>query len=61
LVNLFTLLLSHGILALAAWRLLWRDDLDTDPQLGGGDVAAPRRNFRRGPAVRPKQEPPGDA
>lgn len=30
-VDYFALALTHGLLALAAWRLLWRDDLDRDP------------------------------
>ena len=31
-IDNFALALSHGLLALAALRLLWRDDLDRDPQ-----------------------------
>ena len=31
-VDYFALALSHGLLAFAAWRLLWRDDLDRDPE-----------------------------
>lgn len=30
-VDLFSLALSHGLLALAAWRLILREDLDADP------------------------------
>jgi hypothetical protein len=30
-IDNFSLLLTHGLLLLAAWRLLSRDDLDTDP------------------------------
>ena len=30
-VDIFALALSHGLLALAAWRLMLRDDLDGDP------------------------------
>lgn len=30
-VDLFVLVMMHSILALAAWRLLLRPDLDTDP------------------------------
>ena len=30
-IDLFALGVSHGLIALAAWRLLWRDDLDRDP------------------------------
>lgn len=30
-VDYFSLLITHGVLILAVWRLLWRDDLDADP------------------------------
>ena len=30
-IDLFSLGLSHGLLLLAAWRLLSRKDLDSDP------------------------------
>jgi hypothetical protein len=30
-VDYFALALSHGLLALAAWRLMLRPDLDSDP------------------------------
>lgn len=30
-VDYFALALAHGLLVLAAWQLLWRDDLDQDP------------------------------
>ena len=30
-VDYFALALTHGLLVLAGWRLLWRDDLDRDP------------------------------
>ncbi|GAA4765092.1 hypothetical protein [Novosphingobium ginsenosidimutans] len=30
-VDYFALALSHGLLMLAVWHLLWRDDLDKDP------------------------------
>lgn len=29
-VDIFALALSHGLLALAAWRLLWRPELDDE-------------------------------
>lgn len=43
-VDNFALLLTHGLLALAAWRLFQRSDLDRDPpvaedQPGEGDNA----------------------
>ena len=31
-VDYFSLALSHGILLLAFWRLMLRDDLDVEPQ-----------------------------
>ncbi len=30
-VDYFALALSHGLLILAVWHLLWRADLDEDP------------------------------
>jgi len=32
-IDQFTLLLPHLLMALAVWRLLQRDDLDDDPSL----------------------------
>lgn len=29
-IDLFTLALTHGLIALALWRLLFRDDLDAE-------------------------------
>lgn len=29
-IDMLSLFLSHGLLLLAAWRLLWRGDLDDD-------------------------------
>ncbi len=34
-IDLFSLAVSHGLMLLAAWRLLGRDDLDRD----GGEAA----------------------
>jgi hypothetical protein len=44
-VDNFALALTHGLLALAAWRLLMRADLDSDP--GEAEDTKPR----------PKREP----
>ena len=30
-IDTFAILLSHGLLAVATWRLLFRDDLDREP------------------------------
>lgn len=35
-IDLFSLALTHGLLMLAAWRLLKRDDLDRDPERPNG-------------------------
>ena len=40
-IDLFTLALTHGLIALALWRLLFRADLDTD------EAVAPRRPWRK--------------
>lgn len=42
-VDNFTLALTHGLIALAMWRLLLRDDLDAD----GAGPAPPRRPWIR--------------
>ncbi len=34
-IDLFSLLLTHGVIFLACWRLLGRDDLDNET---GGDM-----------------------
>jgi hypothetical protein len=34
LIDYFTIALTHGLMAVALWRLLWRDDLDRDPGTG---------------------------
>ncbi|PNU01816.1 hypothetical protein [Novosphingobium guangzhouense] len=48
-VDILALAISHGLLLLAAWRLLWRPDLDSD----GGDAEsrslADRVRARRAP------------
>lgn len=39
-IDLFAIVLTHGLMALAAWRLVQRADLDRDP---GDEEAGPRR------------------
>lgn len=39
-IDLFSLLLSHGLMLLAAWRLIKRDDLDIEK-------GHSRRRFKR--------------
>jgi hypothetical protein len=53
LIDLFTLALTHGLMALALWRLLFRADLDDDT---AGQESRPRP-WRK----RPSGEWPGDA
>lgn len=31
-IDILTVLLMHGLLVVMFWRLLWRDDLDKEPQ-----------------------------
>ncbi|MDE8651689.1 hypothetical protein PYV00_08140 [Novosphingobium sp. H3SJ31-1] len=61
-LDYFALALSHGLLALACWRLLWRDDLDQEP---GREQREQEAGRDRQPAAgqRPglRQEPGGDA
>lgn len=42
-VDILTLALTHGLMAIALWRLLWRDDLDRD----GDDELASKRPWLR--------------
>ncbi|MBB4640912.1 hypothetical protein [Rhizorhapis suberifaciens] len=37
-IDNFSLLLSHGLILLAAWRLLFRPDLDKEASPGSRDV-----------------------
>lgn len=34
-IDIFSLLISHGLILLAAWRLVPRADLDRDPEADG--------------------------
>ena len=49
-VDLFTLALTHGLMAIALWRLLFRPELDTE------DAAEPTRPWRKAAG-----KEPGDA
>ena len=39
-IDSFALLLSHGLIMLAAWRLVRRPDLDDDDASPGGSAGA---------------------
>ena len=41
-IDLFTLALTHGLMALALWRMLFRPELDAD-----GSDAKPRRPWAK--------------
>lgn len=57
-IDIFTILLSHGLILLAAWKLLFRDDLDHDVPVA---VAAPRPWLKEGAQGVPGEEPAADA
>ncbi len=44
-IDNFALALSHGLLLLAAWRLVSRRDLDDDSLSAPDSAAKPRRPF----------------
>ena len=46
-IDYLAIALTHGLLALAAWRLVQRDDLDTEP----GDAERARPAVRQPPRV----------
>jgi hypothetical protein len=54
-IDYATLALTHGLIALALWRLLFRADLDSD----GAEPRAPQSRWRRGGKAR--QDGGGDA
>ena len=37
-IDYFTIALTHGLIALAAWRLLFRDDLDREELPAAGEA-----------------------
>jgi hypothetical protein len=47
-IDSFSLVLTHGLLLLVAWRLLSRPDLDDDPAAKAPPAAAGRRAFGKG-------------
>jgi hypothetical protein len=49
-IDNFALALSHGLLLLAAWRLLSRNDLDEDGAEGGEN--SPKRPFLKRPKAK---------
>lgn len=47
-IDNFALVLAHGLLLLAAWRLLRRDDLDHEAMPGEGNADPAPRGSRWG-------------
>jgi len=47
LVDILSLALTHGLMAIALWRLLARDDLGRDPS----EMSPPRRPWLSAPAT----------
>jgi hypothetical protein len=43
-IDTLSLLISHGAILLAAWRLLSRADLDRDPDSQAAETAEPHRD-----------------
>ena len=54
-IDILSLALTHGLIALALWRMLFREDLDLDK----GEARAPRRPWRKGAPSDTGEGPPG--
>lgn len=52
-IDIFTVVVPHALMAIAVWRLLARDDLDNDPILPGIRGALARRKGRSTPGEGP--------
>lgn len=59
-IDYFAIALTHGLLALAAWRLLWRDDLDSEAS-GDARPAKPWLKGRRTGGEKAGNQAGGDA
>ena len=55
-IDILSLALTHGLIALALWRMLFRADLDLDLDEGAADAA--RKPWRK-PAQAADEGPPG--
>ena len=54
-IDFFAIALTHGLIALAAWRLMARDDLDDDT-IEAGTVAPSERPWLKNRAASAEQE-----
>ncbi|QZH76770.1 MAG: hypothetical protein JY451_05385 [Erythrobacter sp.] len=57
-IDIFTILLSHGLILLAAWKLLFRDDLDHEAP---AKAPAPRPWLKPAAPAAATDEPAADA
>lgn len=48
-IDIFTVVVPHALMAIAVWRLLLRDDLDDDPILPGRKSGFARRKAGSAP------------
>lgn len=56
-IDIFTIILSHGLILLAGWRLLFRDDLDAEDAAS----AKPARPWLKNQAKVEQAKGAGDA
>ena len=56
-IDIFTVVMPHALMAIAVWRLLGRDDLDNDPFLPSFKALMGRR--KGGPAAPQGEDRPG--
>lgn len=59
-IDYFAIALTHGLLALAVWRLLQRDDLDSEGEAPAKPVK-PWLKDRKGTREQPPKQPPEQA
>ncbi len=51
-IDNFSLALTHGLLLLVAWRLLFRADLDSEPPPPAEEAPTPKFGTRKPPGKR---------
>lgn len=48
-IDLLTIAMTHVLMLIAAWRLMWRDELDKEEQPDKGDANRPWLNGAEAP------------
>jgi hypothetical protein len=48
-IDIFTVVVPHVLMAIAVWRLIHRDDLDIDPVLPRAETGIARTKNQSGP------------